>query len=149
MIHHARAFAIGPARVYRFRMRSRREQIGRMVERILAAVRDAEFSPEQRDDLAVAAAEALANAAVHGNRLRPNSMVTIRVDVIPGHRATIRVKDQGKGFDHAAVPDPSEKPNLLTPRGRGVFLMRRLMDRVEFNERGNEVRMTLVSPHGA
>jgi anti-sigma regulatory factor (Ser/Thr protein kinase) len=125
------------------RMPSRPAAIAPMIDRILAAVEPAGFSAGQRDDLAVALAEALANAVVHGNRRRARAFVAVGVLVEPRKGATVTVKDTGQGFARDAVPDPREPDALMLPRGRGVFLMRRLMDAVEYNRKGNEVRLTL------
>ncbi len=123
----------------RFRMPSRRSAIAPTVERILGAIEDAGLDSDRRADLAVATAEALSNAAVHGNRLRPGTQVLITVGVIPGREATVEVKDSGPGFDYTAVSDPTDPAHLLVPGGRGVFLMRRLVDRLEFRPPGNDV----------
>ncbi len=129
----------------RFRMPSLRAAIAPTVERILTAVEGAGLSADRRADLAVATAEALSNAAVHGNHLRPGSQVVIAVTVIPGRQATVEVKDAGPGFDHTTTSDPTVAPNLLVPGGRGVFLMRRLVDRLEFVPPGNRVRLVVLT----
>jgi serine/threonine-protein kinase RsbW len=128
----------------RFRMPSRRSAIAPTVERILKVVRDVGLSADRRADLAVATAEALSNAAVHGNRMKPRAMVVVTVGVAR-HKVTIEVKDSGPGFDYTAVSDPTDPSNLLTPRGRGVFLMRRLVDHLEFHPPGNCVSLTLLA----
>jgi anti-sigma regulatory factor (Ser/Thr protein kinase) len=51
--------------------------------------------------------------------------------------------DEGKGFDHGGVVDPTDPARRLIPGGRGVFLMRRLVDRLEYNEAGNAVRLVV------
>jgi len=128
----------------RFRMPSRRAAIAPTVERILEAVDGVGLSTDRRADLAVATAEALSNAAVHGNRLRPGSQVLITVGVAPGRKATVEVKDSGPGFDYTAVSDPTHPSKLLVPGGRGVFLMRRLVDHLEFRPPGNRVLLTVL-----
>jgi serine/threonine-protein kinase RsbW len=128
----------------RLRMESRREAIAPAVERILEAVKEAGLSRERRTDLAVAVSEALSNAAVHGNKLQPASHVVITVSVVPGRKATVAVKDSGSGYDHSALHDPTDVENLLTPNGRGVFLMKRLVDRLEIEPPGNGVRLTIL-----
>jgi anti-sigma regulatory factor (Ser/Thr protein kinase) len=127
--------------VHRLRMPSERRAIPVTVERILRLLKPLRLAGDQRDDLAVALSEALSNAAVHGNKLRPGASVTIRVEVEPRRGVVVQVSDSGAGFDHSRLPDPSEPGQLLLPAGRGVFLMRRLVDGIEYNERGNEVRM--------
>jgi serine/threonine-protein kinase RsbW len=125
-------------------MPSQRHAIPQTVERILAASASARLSAPQREDLAVALSEALSNAAIHGNGLRPRSSVSVRIDVEAGRGVTITIRDSGPGFDHEALPDPSEHVHLLLPRGRGVFLMRKLVDDVAYNRKGNEVRLTML-----
>ncbi len=124
-------------------MPSRRDAIAPTVDRILAAVKEAGLSHGRRLDLAVAVSEALSNAAVHGNGLRPDSHVEITVHVVPGREASVAVKDSGSGFDHAKLHDPTDDRNLLAPGGRGVFLMRRLVDQMEIEPPGNWVRLTI------
>jgi serine/threonine-protein kinase RsbW len=112
------------------------------IERILKAAEPAGLEPGQSDDLAVAVAEALSNAAVHGNRLDPRSVVSITVEVLPRRHAIVEVKDGGSGFDANGLEDPTEPEHILSPGGRGVFLMRQLVDAVEYSGPGNRVRLT-------
>ena len=53
------------------------------------------------------------------------------------------MRDEGSGFDHGSLPNPTEADRLGATHGRGVFLMRNLCDEVSFNDRGNEVVLTL------
>ena len=55
--------------------------------------------------------------------------------------AVFVVRDEGPGFDPAALPDPTDPANLDKVTGRGILLMRAFMDHVDFNARGNEVTM--------
>ena len=122
-------------------MPSRRSAVAPTVEKILAAVEPAGLSEEQRVDLAVAVAEALSNAAVHGNGLRGAVPVAVRVEARPGGRVEIEVRDRGHGFNAHETGDPTDPSHLLLPGGRGIFLMRKLVDDVEYNDRGNVVRL--------
>ena len=91
----------------------------------------------------VGVTEALANAVVYGNDADPEK--TVRVEVsLDDTRVTLRVEDQGLGFDPDDVPDPTLPANLEEAGGRGLFLIRNLMDEVEYNDRGNSVRMVLL-----
>ncbi len=54
---------------------------------------------------------------------------------------SVRILDQGEGFDPGAVPDPRDEDLLETPGGRGVLLIREVMSRVRYNESGNELTM--------
>lgn len=90
----------------------------------------------------VGVTEALANAVIYGNRRDPEKRVRIEVRLDP-QCACLRVIDQGDGFDPSAVPDPTLPHRLHRPGGRGIFLLYQLMDEVEYNARGNEVRLVL------
>ncbi|HEX7120023.1 MAG TPA: ATP-binding protein [Longimicrobiales bacterium] len=92
--------------------------------------------------LRVGVTEALANAMLYGNARDPRKRVLVEA-TLSTHAVTVRVTDEGCGFDPDAVPDPTLPCNRLRPGGRGIFLIRRLMDRVEFNERGNSITMVL------
>lgn len=92
-------------------------------------------------NLRVAVGEAVSNAVLYGNREDPGKRVTIEVDFgRDGLRVT--VADEGDGFDPGAVADPTLPGNRERSHGRGLFLLRTLMDDVRYNEKGN--RVTLV-----
>jgi serine/threonine-protein kinase RsbW len=95
-----------------------------------------------RFNLRVALAEALANAIIYGNRLDPDKFVDVRV-VVTRSGLTLNVCDQGDGFDPDAVPDPTLPDRVERPDGRGLFIIRNLVDEVRFNERGNTICMVL------
>jgi serine/threonine-protein kinase RsbW len=93
--------------------------------------------------------EALSNAMLYGNAHDPSKKVVVEVSIGQG-RLKATVRDHGNGFDPGAVPDPTRPENISRPCGRGLFLMRQLLDEVWYNERGNEVTLVLrldsVSP---
>jgi serine/threonine-protein kinase RsbW len=124
-------------------MPSRREAVAPAVDRVLLLARPAGLSTEQRHNLAVAVAEALSNAAVHGNQLHPGRSVRVIVKITPKECVIVEVADVGPGFDSTTVGDPTHPARVLMPGGRGIFLMRQLVDRVEYNETGNRVRLTV------
>ena len=117
--------------------------IERAVEYVMLRCRNC---PEQgrRLDLnfRVGLTEALANAMLYGNAHDPSKPVLVEVTIEDG-RLLARITDQGPGFDPTSVPDPTEEANLSRPCGRGLFLMRELMDEVWFNDRGNQVTLVL------
>jgi serine/threonine-protein kinase RsbW len=129
----------------RMRMASRRDAVAPTVDRILEAVAPAGLDEDRLTDLAVALAEALSNAAVHGHRLDPKRRVAIVLAVLPGC-VVVEVSDSGIGFDAHAVSDPTSPERQLAPGGRGIFLMRRLVDEVSYNASGNTVRLTVRQP---
>ena len=98
---------------------------------------------EGRHWVSVAIREALANAIKHGNQQDPEKNVHVEM-ALETSEVLITVRDQGKGFDPAALEDPLAPENLLKPTGRGVFYMRRLMDVVEFRPRSDQNGMEVL-----
>ena len=95
-----------------------------------------------RLNLRVSLTEALSNAMLYGNARDPHKRV--RVEVTVGEREiSVCITDEGAGFDPRGVPDPTTPDNLMKSKGRGLFLMRELMDEVRYNERGNQVTLVL------
>ena len=86
--------------------------------------------------------EAISNAILYGNSGDSDKRVRVELKAVPGE-VRVRVSDQGQGFDPEAVPDPRLPENVILPDGRGVFLMRALMDEVRFNRTGNAVTLVL------
>jgi len=117
--------------------------VGPAVELIAHHTPPGTLSPRRlRFNLRTALAEALANAILYGNGQDPEKLVRVRVEV-DREAVRIHVSDQGGGFDPAAVPDPTRPERLEREDGRGLFVLRHLVDHVAFNDRGNAVCLTL------
>jgi serine phosphatase RsbU (regulator of sigma subunit)/anti-sigma regulatory factor (Ser/Thr protein kinase) len=89
--------------------------------------------------------EAVINAIKHGNELDDTKRVTVSF-AVDENRAVISVADEGEGFDPKALPDPTAEDYLMATSGRGVALIRAYMDKVDFNEKGNEIIMIKYAP---
>jgi serine/threonine-protein kinase RsbW len=99
-------------------------------------------SQTTRFRLRVVLSEALSNAIVKGNREDHGKWVDVRAELGPD-AIRVWVTDEGAGFDPSAVPEPTRPEQLDEARGRGLYLIRKLVDSVEFNERGNSICMIL------
>jgi serine/threonine-protein kinase RsbW len=101
-----------------------------------------EAGAQTRFRLRVVLSEALSNAVVRGNGEDCGKWVDIRAEL---HTELIRlvVTDEGCGFDPALVPEPILPDRLARGDGRGLYLIRKLVDSVQFNEQGNSICMTL------
>jgi len=97
--------------------------------------------PRDLFSIKLALEEALVNAIKHGNQYDRNKKVEIAYQVT-SERFTIRITDEGDGFDPADVPDPTAVENLERPCGRGLMLMRHYMSEIDYNELGNSVVMS-------
>ena len=94
--------------------------------------KDLGLNNEQLSALLLAVTEATTNAIVHANKCDLSKLVSVDAH-IEDSKLIIKVKDEGKGFDPARIPDPTEPENLLKDSGRGVYLMRVYMDEVKYN----------------
>ncbi len=90
----------------------------------------------------VALTEALSNAMLYGNGHDPKKRVRVEVTIGSGS-IVAKVTDEGNGFDPEKVPDPTTPRNITRPGGRGLFLMRKLLDEVSYNREGNSVTLVL------
>jgi serine/threonine-protein kinase RsbW len=105
--------------------------------------RKAGFDEDTASQIAMISREAAANAVLHGNRKDPNKKVRAKFSVTE-EALTIQVADEGTGFDPSGVPDPLSPEGLLKPSGRGIFLMRAIMDEVNFRQLSPGTEITLV-----
>ena len=98
------------------------------------------YSPECAFAIRLALEEAVVNAHKHGNRCDPCKHIIVSYEVHP-NRVTVRVRDEGPGFDPNQIPDPTSPDRIALPNGRGIMLMRAYLDDVTFNPQGNEVQL--------
>ena len=96
-------------------------------------------SEDLQADLEIALREALANAISHGNGLRAGRRVFLRCYGGPQAGILLAVRDEGSGFEPADVPDPRSADRKHLSHGRGLLLMRELMDGLEYRRGGREV----------
>ncbi|MFH1190236.1 MAG: ATP-binding protein [Candidatus Omnitrophota bacterium] len=91
-------------------------------------------------DIRLCIEEAVRNAMVHGNCLNKKLHVRTSYWVDKG-ALNIEVEDDGCGFDYGKVADPTAEPHVLKNSGRGVYLIKKLMDKAEYSAKGNKVTM--------
>lgn len=101
------------------------------------------FDDAQAEMIAMAIIEAVTNAVVHGNKFDGEKSVGIRYEWKPG-LLTVTVNDDGEGFDLSCVLDPTDPERCLESSGRGIYIMREIMDSVDFDisaKRGTTVTL--------
>ena len=105
------------------------------VERVSQKLLNLAVNPDDIFKVKLALEEALTNAMRHGNAMDASRDVAVRIEA---DRSAVRidVHDRGNGFDFRNVPDPTAS---VRPSGRGVYLMRQIMDKVEFYDQGSGV----------
>jgi serine/threonine-protein kinase RsbW len=109
------------------------ETVDRFVENKL---RKEGWDKDQIADVAISLSEVVTNAIVHGNKSDPQKKVSVQVSLKPDE-IMICVTDQGTGFNSSCIPNSIDKENLLKETGRGIFIVRSLMDNVEIENKEN------------
>ena len=100
------------------------------------------FTDEEKDSLAISITEIVSNGIVHGNKLDKTKKVVIDYELSP-NTITISVQDEGAGFDIDKIENPLKPQNLLKESGRGIFIVKALMDDLSFHfdRTGTTVKM--------
>jgi serine/threonine-protein kinase RsbW len=104
--------------------------------------RAAGFDEDTSSQIAMVAREAVINAILHGNKKDPAKRVRCSFE-LSDESLRIAIADEGPGLDPETVPDPLAPENILRSSGRGIFLMRAIMDEVHFHQLdpGTEIEM--------
>src|SRR6204780_3711613 len=106
------------------------ESVDSAEELALSVAQRAGFDEDDLMKIGMAVRESMVNAVVHGNRYNAHKKVRLLV-AHAADRFTIRIADEGDGFDFEALPDPLAPENLMRTSGRGIFLIRSFMDDVQ------------------
>ena len=117
------------------------ESIAAVVDAISEILARLEIPEQKQLEVALAVQEALANAVVHGCGNDPSKQVRCQMKSDPQGRIVITVTDPGPGFSPNLISDPKRSENLHADHGRGVYLIRQLMDEVQFERGASEIRM--------
>jgi serine/threonine-protein kinase RsbW len=130
--------------VFRMTLRSNPKQISKVGGFLHKIAQHVRLDEIQTHKVMVSLTEAVNNAITHGNKADPKKRVTVICELLPGW-LLFQIIDEGKGFKLERVRNPLKEENLLRENGRGIFLMRTLMDKVEYeiSHTGVELRLWL------
>jgi len=134
-VHH------GPYIQFEHSLPSKIDAISPFVDKVMLLITKCGCVPGKERDVEIALREALANAMIHGNHEDPQKhiYVTCRCEL---NEIFISLRDEGQGFDINEVTSPE---NVKAYRGRGIHLMKALMDEVRFEEAGSVVQMRKIA----
>jgi serine/threonine-protein kinase RsbW len=111
------------------------ESVDKAERAALDLARESGFGEEELDRIGMSVRECMVNAVVHGNRYNAHKKVRLSLSRTP-ERFTVRIADQGEGFNPDELPDPLAGDNLLRHSGRGIFLMKAFMDDLQVRSLG-------------
>ncbi|MCL5268849.1 MAG: ATP-binding protein [Bacteroidetes bacterium] len=125
-------------------IKTRNDTIKEAETKLKAILVGIDISETEEHNLLVSASEAVNNAVTHGNKNDPAKNVILNLDYADDE-ITLSIEDEGGGFNPEGLPDPLLPENLLKPSGRGIHIMKSLMDsvRFEFTRRGTRTVMKL------
>ncbi|MDQ3021051.1 MAG: ATP-binding protein [Bacteroidota bacterium] len=124
-------------------LKSSRSEVRKFEELLEHANKDFKLDMEKFINLHIACSEALINAIVHGNKENENKKVYTSInynEVI----LTVRIKDEGKGFNVDTLPDPTSDENILKESGRGIFIIKSLVDEFHCKSSDNGTEFVLT-----
>lgn len=114
--------------------------IRRISSEILKHLAPYNLNEDKAFEIRLSVEEAVRNAIVHGNK--SDKHLSVKASCwLEGGDINIQIEDEGPGFGHKSLADPTSDDNVMRNSGRGIFLIKKLMDRVEYNEAGNSLRM--------
>ncbi len=116
------------------------ETAHQLIDQVMSELGSSEWSMKEQFSINLALEEALVNAVQHGNKSDPSKTVRFSCR-LTNSLATFRIEDEGEGFDPNDVPDPTDEEHIMIASGRGVLLIRNLVSRVQWNDRGNVVEL--------
>jgi len=125
------------------------DMVSPFVDQLMRFISRFRVADEENFEIELALREAIVNAIVHGNQEDPRKRVYVNCRCTTDGEVSVTIEDEGSGFRSDAIPDPTSPENRLRTHGRGIFLMRALMDEVEFEQGGSVVHMRKKANSGS
>lgn len=120
--------------------------ISPFVQGVMGVVKEMGCAAGREFEIEQALREALNNAIEHGIGHDPSKQIQCCVACDHTRGMLIVVRDPGKGFDPASIPNPVMGENIYSTGGRGIYLINQLMDEVRFEKGGTEIHMRMKPP---
>ncbi len=126
------------------KLKSNKSEINKLEKNLRKINKIVNLDESKLVNFQIATSEALINAIVHGNKEDERKIVILQISYTPDS-ITVSIKDEGTGFDISTYPDPTDSKNLFKEHGRGIFIMKSLVDnfRCISNESGTEYILTI------
>ncbi len=130
-------------KTYRIVLPSDRKEISKFENLLVEINNEFGMAMEKFINFQIASSEAIVNAIVHGNKQNPQKKVYVEI-TIDEHKLELKIKDEGDGFDVSKLPDPTDESNLYKESGRGIFIIRSLVDEFYIESNGKGTAMSLL-----
>jgi serine/threonine-protein kinase RsbW len=123
-----------------YKISSRIENLRKIEKLVDDLSAELKISSDIYGNILIASLEAANNAIIHGNKQDESKLVNISVKK-DKRSLKIMIEDEGDGFDYQNIPDPTAPENIENVNGRGIFLMEKLSDSIEFTRNGATVEL--------
>jgi serine/threonine-protein kinase RsbW len=130
-------------KTYSLVLPSDRKEISKFENLLVEINNEFGMAMEKFINFQIAASEAIVNAIVHGNKQNPQKKVFVEV-ITDEQKLEMKIRDEGEGFDVSKLPDPTDETNLYKESGRGVFIIRSLVDEFYIESDAAGTRMVLL-----
>jgi serine/threonine-protein kinase RsbW len=128
--------------LYKMSFPSDRNFRQKVVEAVIHEVFSGKLNPQiEKEELYLIIDEAVTNAMEHGNHWDPSKHVVVEI-ITNTTSIAIHITDQGKGFDTLRVKDAMKRRNVLSTRGRGIYIISQFSDPT-WNESGNQIKLKI------
>lgn len=130
---------------YNIVLKSDRSEVSRIEDLLGEINSELKLEMERFINFQIAASEALVNAIVHGNKEDAGKKVYVDISY-SDKELEVKIKDEGAGFDVNKVPDPTNEENILKENGRGIYIIRSLVDefKCDSSDKGTEMTLKVV-----
>jgi serine/threonine-protein kinase RsbW len=126
---------------FEYSLKSEVALVSPFVDHVMRSINIFRVTSDIEVDIEVALREAVLNAIIHGNSEDPHKHVYVTIFCRVDGEVAMTIRDEGAGFDSSSVPDPTTPEHRMSAHGRGLYLMRALMDEVSFEQGGSVVFM--------
>ena len=127
-------------RTLTFEVPSSLDQLAGATRQLFDFLEGLDLNDSDRFDIRLSFEEVLINAMKHGNQFNAERVVKVTA-AFNDKAVSIQIADEGKGFDHEHIEDPTDEQHLHEDHGRGVYLVKHLVDTLRYNAKGNGVEI--------
>jgi len=122
------------------RIPSSYSQLNRVEKFIHDVLGECNIASRQVGFITLGVCESVTNAIAHGNKYDEAKFVTVLAEV-SDNAVSFEIHDEGDGFDHNDIPDPTLDSNIKKEGGRGLYIIHNLVDEVQFKNNGSVIHL--------
>jgi serine/threonine-protein kinase RsbW len=123
-------------------IKSEISELKKVEDFLMEVFKEYDVSQQYFNKIYLCLSEAVLNSIKHGNKSNKSKNVEIEVECMD-KEVKVKVEDEGEGFDVNKVENPTTKENIRNESGRGIFIIRKMSNKLEYNEKGNRIQFKI------